>query len=278
VQNDYLLNASNPGQWYYNVFYAGTPGSSFNLTVDIPWPFITNGANPIQVHDGTTFSGACFLPNPSLTGYVISTDAGHVSTSGNAVVLLADYKMQNLGDTQAVYVSGTVPSTGLAYITVHLDYGIKKDTGWQQNVTTLQGPDNDLNGTLDGLGDGPVYIKGGTPACTNGQDYTFDFSAGGPTLGSTIFSTNTFKKNPGVNGMITKITGDPKTNVRVEFYGANNKLIGSTNSDADGFYMFAYKHTGKAATYTIKVPSLGLQKSVTLKANGFALANFENVP
>ncbi|HEV8200431.1 MAG TPA: hypothetical protein VGS03_10445, partial [Candidatus Polarisedimenticolia bacterium] len=278
VQNDYLLNASNPGQWYYNVFYSGTPGSSFSLTIDVPWPFVTNGDNPIQVHDGTTFNGACFVPSPSLSGYLITTDAGHLSNSGKAVVLLADYKMQNLGDTQAVYVTGTVPSTGLAYITVHLDYGIKKVSSWQQNTTTLQGPDVDLNGSLDGLGDGPIFIKGGTPACTNGQDYRFDFNAGGPTIGTTIYSTNTFKKNPGVNGMITKTTGDPKSNVRVEFYGPNNKLISALNTDADGFFMFSYKHTGKAANYTIKVPSLGLQKVVTLKANGYALANFENVP
>ena len=278
VQNNYLQNATNPGQSYYNVFHAGAPGSSFSLTIDIPWPFVTHGANPIQVHDGTAMQGACYKPNPSLSGFSITTDAGAVSSSGNAIILLADYKMQNLGDTQAVYVSGTVPATGLVYVTVHMDYGLKKSTGWQQNVTTMQGPDTDLNGTLDGLGDGPIYIKGGTPACTNGQDYTFDFNAGGPTLSSTIYSTNTFKKNPGVNGMLTKNDGGPKNNIRVEFYGPNNKLVSALNTDADGFYMFTYKHTGKAATYTIKVPSLGLQKSVTLKANGYALVNFENVP
>ena len=48
----YKLPASNPGQFYYNVFYVGTPGSTVNLNINIPYPFVTNGANPIQVHDG----------------------------------------------------------------------------------------------------------------------------------------------------------------------------------------------------------------------------------
>jgi hypothetical protein len=188
--------------------------------------------------------------------------------------------MQNLGNTTAVYVSGSVPSTGMAYVTIHLDYGVKKLSGWQQapDFTTLQGPDTNLDGSIDGLGDGPIYIKGGTPACTAGQDYAFDFNGGGPTLGSTVYSINTFKKNPGVNGLLLKSSGSGKANVRVEFWGPTGKLIASTTTDADGFYMFSYKATGKPSTYTIKVPTLGLQKSTPLKANGYALVTFENVP
>ena len=47
--NSFRLNASNPGQFYYNVFYSGTPGADFNLSIKVAYPFITNGANPIQV-------------------------------------------------------------------------------------------------------------------------------------------------------------------------------------------------------------------------------------
>jgi hypothetical protein len=280
VQNDYLLNASNPGQWYYNVFYSGAPGSSFSVTIDIPWPFVTNGDNPIQVHDGTGLTGGCFVPNPSLPGFTITTDGGNLSNSGHAVILLGDYKEQLIdsSNTTAVTVTGVVPSTGLAYVTVHLDYGIKKTTGWQQasDLTTLQGPDTNLDGVLDGLGSGPVYIKGGT--CSNGQDYTFDFSAGGPTLSSTIYSSNTFKKNPGINGLLIRVNESPKPGVKVDFYDPNGKLIATTTSDQDGFYMFPYKATGKPSAYTVKLPTLGLQKSATLKANGYALLTFENLP
>ena len=46
----YRLNSSNPGQFYYNVFYAGVPGEEAHLTIQIPYPFVTQGAVPIHVY------------------------------------------------------------------------------------------------------------------------------------------------------------------------------------------------------------------------------------
>jgi len=42
--------------------------------------------------------------------------------------------------------------------------------------------------------------------------------------------------------------------------------------------MLNYKHIGKAATHTVKLPDYRLQKSVTLKANGFAIVIFDTLP
>ena len=284
VQNDYMLNATNPGQAYYNVFYSGTPGEDFSLQINIPWPYVTHGAHPIQVHDGTGPAGVtlgdgkCFAPTVTLPGYTITTDGGKLSTSGYPVILRGDYPAQNLGNTTAVHVSGEIPSTGVAYVTIHLDYGLKKTAGWQQGSdgTTLQGPDNNLDGTLDGFGDGAVFIRGGTPASSLGQDYTFSFSYG-PTLSSTVYSVNSFKKNPGVNGLTLNATSTPKKGVGVQLYGPAGDLIATTTTDADGFFSFPYKHSGKAATYTVKVPSYKLQSAVTLKANGYALVVFDGI-
>jgi hypothetical protein len=55
-------------------------------------------------------------------------------------------------------------------------------------------------------------------------------------------------------------------------------LIGSGTTDEDGFYSFPYKHIGKPATYAVRLPAYGLQRSATLKANGYALVLFEGVP
>ena len=41
--------------------------------------------------------------------------------------------------------------------------------------------------------------------------------------------------------------------------------------------MYAYKHTAKAATYTVKVPAYSKSTAVTVKANGFAAVNFDVV-
>jgi len=38
--------------------------------------------------------------------------------------------------------------------------------------------------------------------------------------------------------------------------------------------MYNYKWTGKAATFTVKLPDYKLAQSVTLKANSFVVANF----
>jgi hypothetical protein len=45
-------------------------------------------------------------------------------------------------------------------------------------------------------------------------------------------------------------------------------------TDADGWYMWQYKYTGKASTFTVKLPAYNLQQSVTLKSNAFVVVNF----
>jgi hypothetical protein len=38
--------------------------------------------------------------------------------------------------------------------------------------------------------------------------------------------------------------------------------------------MYQYKHTGKVATYLVKLPNYNKQQSVTLKSNSFVVVNF----
>ena len=63
-------------------------------------------------------------------------------------------------------------------------------------------------------------------------------------------------------------------NVKVQIYDSSNKLLATVYTDADGWYMWQYKYTGKAATFTVKLPAYNLAQSVTLKSNGFLLVNF----
>ncbi|MBI3458435.1 MAG: carboxypeptidase regulatory-like domain-containing protein [Candidatus Rokubacteria bacterium] len=90
----------------------------------------------------------------------------------------------------------------------------------------------------------------------------------------TVQSQNVFKHDPGLGGLVTDSAGNPMPGVRVEIYDSSNKLLGRVSTDEDGYYLFEYKHTGKAATFTVKLPGYGQQKSVTLKANGFVIVNF----
>src|SRR5262249_4804078 len=122
----------------------------------------------------------------------------------------------------------------------------------------------------------------GSVSIASPQSYAFDFmSGGGPSIGPTCGpgSVNVFKKNPGVNGLTLRSgTTNPKPNVRVQLIGPTGSLVVSSTSDADGFYQLLYKHTGKAANFTVKLPDLGVQQVVTLKANGYALVLFDNLP
>ncbi|HJQ97256.1 MAG TPA: carboxypeptidase-like regulatory domain-containing protein, partial [Candidatus Polarisedimenticolaceae bacterium] len=269
ILNDYRLNASNPGQFYYNVFQAGTPGAALDLSIEIPFPFVTQGANPIQVHDRAGSSGGCYLPGPSLSGFTITTDGGNLSSSGSPVILRSDFSPANLGSSTNVHVTGTIPSTGLAYVTIHLDYDLKKTTGWQQasDGKTAQGPDTNLDGTLDGLGGGPIFLATPTP---------YEFSFG--THASTPSSCNKFNKNPGVVGnLTTALDSNPVPSVRAQLVNPSGTVVASALSDVNGFYMFSYKHKGKAATYTVRLPALGKSKTVTLQAGGFARVDFDGL-
>ena len=58
-------------QFYDNVFLGGTPGGLEELTIKVPYPWVTQGANAIQVHDTvspTTINGkTCFVPGPDIS-------------------------------------------------------------------------------------------------------------------------------------------------------------------------------------------------------------------
>ena len=50
--------------------------------------------------------------------------------------------------------------------------------------------------------------------------------------------------------------------------------VATAVTDADGFYGIAYKHTGKAADYTLETAGKA-PVTITLKSNGIAVVNFE---
>ena len=150
-----------------------------------------------------------------------------------------------------------MPSSGLLYVTIHLDDGLKKTTGWDRTI-------------LDAATLPPVTLN----QC---QPYQFTVS-GDLTDGTTVRSWNEFKKNPGSAGnLLQNGTGNPKPNVKVHLL-LNGKIVGTAITDSDGVWQISYKHTGKAQDYVLRLPDFNLQQTITLKANGFVIVNFENLP
>ncbi len=68
-------------------------------------------------------------------------------------------------------------------------------------------------------------------------------------------------------------TSDPVPNVKVQIYDSSNALLATVYTDQDGWYMWQYKYTGKAATFTVNLPVYNLAQAVTLKSNGFLVVN-----
>ncbi len=256
------LTASNPGQFYYNGFFAGVPSSTVMLKVQIPYPFVTQGAVPIQVYSSVGFSGPCFIPMNIITPGFGITGGGTFTSSGAPQIILTDYNPQLFGSMVIVTVTGQIPSSGLVYVTIHLNYGLKGTIGYG----------NDLNNDAVNATSGVVLIP-------NLEAYSFSqtgSSTNGIHLSATVTvqSENVFKKDPGIAGLVLDQNGTPVPGVMVQIYDSSGHLLAAVYTDKDGWYMWSYKYTGKPATFTVSLPSYGQSQSLTLKSNGFVEANF----
>jgi hypothetical protein len=322
ITNMYQLNASQPGQFYYNVFYGGVAGADFTLHIQIPYPFVTQGAQPIQIHNsvgptgikitedpetGIASSSSCFAPGSSLSGFDISTgycslspgtpcktdgDCSGVgiceqprSPSGAPVILLANYGCTSavVGTTfTTITVSGKVPSTGLVYVTIHLDHGFKQTAGWMP--VAVNGDDKPPFKALNpgGAGGPPCVPAGALLDDHQGYNFSFDNGVTIPIDDQIANSVNDFKKNKGVAGLtLLASNGSPVSGVHVKLTGPVGFVPMYAVTDDIGYFTFEYKHTGKAANFTVTltdpVYSSVPPKTVTLKANGFAIVIFNTL-
>ncbi len=267
------ITNSNPGQFYYNVFVTGNQGDPVDMAINIPYPFVTHGAQPIHVYSdytvtGSEESGYCLVPGTGAAGFTIGTGNGadgvqNYSPNGAEIIVLGDYGAAF--PTSTVTVSGgTIPASGTLCVTIHLDFGLKGTKEWTQSTGAAVGSGSLLGVQLD--------------PC---QEYAFSFADAG--LGiedeQVVHSVNSFKKNPGFGASIvlkSDLGGAPLKGVKFEAWDAKGTTkIGEAYTDADGAGLISYKHKSKPADYWIKVPAYQKSVKVTVKANGFGLGEFE---
>jgi hypothetical protein len=263
----YKLNASNPGQFYYNVFLTGTPGTPVSITVSVPYPFVTQGAVPVHVYDGVTVYGAsgpldgtcpastCLTPGTDVSG-TFSYSPGALTASCGPVP----------GAAQTITVTGIIPPSGFVFVAIHVDYGLKGCTGYNQ--------DGSANAVTCGTS---------TIVVPNNQNYAFTAS-GSQGDSPSVQSFNVFKKNPGVGGGANKnsladgvTVKTPVRNCAAVLKDAKGAVLASGVTDEDGWYMLPYKYTGKATTLyvTLTPPGKPAQtQTITLKANGYVQVDF----
>jgi hypothetical protein len=290
----YKQNASNPGQFFYNLFVEGNSGAMTTVEITVPYPFVTQGAMPGHMYDGNRVrTNGCFFPlDPALLSF------GPQITINDWIngVLIPDPLRGNLVCTPALCgpdiqptatctfeVSFEMPAGGKAYVNYHLDYGLK---GPMVDANPCDGSEDRYDrGFLDSGFDsfdalvntvdstGPVAIK-------DCQDYEFSHDDGLNTFGDTVQNLNVFKKISGAFGLAftsdneSGIAGVPVTLIRT--VSGKDVVVQSGVTDQDGYYLLLYKHTGKKEMYKIVLGGgYNLTAQAMLKANGWTEVNFD---
>ncbi len=258
------LSASNPGQFYYNVFRNGAGPMTFDVTV--PYPFVTQGSMPVHVYDDVSLyvdeeSGdLCFMPEGDGTAYATAvTLADHVDTDGDGKP-----------DSATFTVADGLGMTGFAYVAVHLDYGLKHGA---ERYLKVENPD----GTADAIHPDTLEIL-----IADRTQYDFSATAnGGGVPGDSLVNDNEFKNTPGVAGFVWNSAGGLEPGVTVRLVipeGVNHPgphIDGV--SDEDGWYMINYKHKGRPTDFQMEVWQGGVlvdQRTVNLKGNEYWEENF----
>ena len=166
---NYKITATNPGQTYYNLFYSGMAGSTVTFNITLPYPYVTQGAQPFHAYDGVAVrmenGQACYLPGREF--YVGSTQ-----------VALSAYKPQTYGSGTSIGLNLKVPATGFVYLNIHLDYGLKGTSGYSTNAR------------------GDALNSSGIVVIPNRGSYTFSSTIGGEYASDSICNINDFKKLP----------------------------------------------------------------------------------
>ena len=257
---------------YDNVFVRGTSGDAMNLSITIPFPFVSHGAVPIQVHSAFSSRDGCFVPSDDITSQFGISAGSTPSANGAPTIGLGDYSQQAIGSTAIVTVSGTVPPSGLVYVTIHLAYGEKNTIGWTR--AELQPGESDFNDGCQGTIAADSTCSG--LALDDGAAYAFSDSDGTNMFSETVTSENNFKRDPGIAGFVLASDGTPLPGMTVNVYDAASVLVGIAVTDQDGVYFVAYKYTGKGTTFTAELESGSTKwsQSVPLKSNGFAVVTF----
>jgi hypothetical protein len=294
----YKQNSTNPGQFFYNLLYGGGPTT---LKLKVPYPFITQGATPLHIYDGAQLQlGVCLVPGPTLqsTQFAITRDdwingaaAGPERLNLNCPIVpgpsgALDWPVpggSNYYCTFDVPISQTLLDAtlgGQVYVNLHVDFGFKgpqtdmnpaSSTADRYSRVLHAGP---APGEWDGFVANTAPPYNGLVGLSDCREFKFEHDTGTATFSDKVQNTNVFKKLVGVVGnTVNTLTGAGTPDVPVFLINPAGQIVAKGATDKDGYYLLDFKHTGKAATYTLKLGTL--TQFITLQANGWAEVSYD---
>ena len=309
VQNwtAFRLNASNPGQTFYNVIYdaSGVGFDDVTLSVTVPYPYVTVGGNPLHVYDAETVGSngmGCLDPEEADMVPITAGSPFSITLDDwiDPAVNYGDYHLscsQVLGPDGAgsctfdvTVLNGDIPPGGLIYLNVHLDFGLKGNfvdanpvgadpTGLLEDrydrhpdVSPWSSSDALVNTSTD---DGP-------PALSDCRSFWFEHTDGvvNPLFEDQLQNLNMFKQIAGAFGRVWCATDGEGYEYYLQLVHPSDGVVQSTQADEDGYFALSYKHKGKPTGYLVEVYSdaafsnLVTSTTVELQGNGWAEVAF----
>jgi hypothetical protein len=262
----YKQNSSNPGQFYYNVMYQMEDYGDY-LVMQIPYPFVTQGAMPVHVYDANIVpsdEAGCLDPQEAF--YSVPAAITMEDWRDGASVLTELWYLEcppvidpSVGEDQwcelGIWIDDAAAgaSEGFMYVNVHLDYGLK-------------GP------AADGDGDGEAdrYDRGGyispwgsSDALENDTDTvwiadcsTHEFShesySGEASGDDSVENLNAFKKPAGAFGTaFCDDIGSPLDGWVGITPAGSTEILAVGAIDDEGYFGVDYGHKGKPSEYRL---------------------------
>ena len=282
VQNwvAYKLNASNPGQTFYNLIYDASEagGSDVSLTVTIPYPYVTVGGSPLHIYDADTVGSngqGCLDPEDAIRSEKlnISLDDWILGAEGIGDYNLVCDQVQDPGGTgfcsfDVIVLNEEIPAGGLLYVNVHLDYGFK---GKFVDANPV-GPDS--SGMVSDRYDQDSYVSpwGSSDALVNSstddgplavadcQPYWFEHAetealAAEPLFEDKLENLNMFKGAHGLFGRVECSDDDSGIPYHIRLLHPKKGEVASGGANQEGNYAIAYEHKGRPLVYTVELAS-----------------------
>ena len=282
VQNwvSHKLNASNPGQTFYNLIYdaSGAGDSDVSLTVTIPYPYITVGGAPLHIYDADSVGSngdGCLAPGDAIRSEQlhIGLDEWIIGANGIGNYNLVCDKVQDPGGAgfcsfDVIVLNEEIPEGGMLYVNVHLDHGFKgkwvdaNPVGLDDAGIMADRYDQDKYVSPWGSSDALVNSSNdnGRLALADCQPYWFEHTETGSIASEPLFedkleNLNMFHGAQGLFGRVECSDDDSGIPYHVRLIHPKNGVVARAEASHSGYFSMAYEHKGKPQLFTVELAS-----------------------